>query len=52
MKEFMAGIIGAIGIWTLVIPAREALLVTYGTQNQYVLGVVLLLIALWLGDKK
>ena len=52
MREFMAGIIGAIGIWTIVIPAREFLLVEYGAPNQYVIGLILLFFAWWLGSKK
>jgi len=52
MKEFIAGIIGAIGVWTIVIPARESLLVAYGIQHQYAIGLVLVFFAWWLGVKK
>ena len=52
MKEFMAGILGAIGVWTIVIPARESLLTIYGPQNQYIIGLVLVFIAFLLGRKK
>jgi len=51
MKEFIGGIVSAIGLWIIVIPAREALTNYYGNQNPYILGIILLVAGLWLGGK-